>query len=224
MERLIKVDFHCHTIYSNDSLNFVPQLLRCARHRGLDRLVITDHNSLRGALLAKELDPDLVIIGEEIQTTAGEILAAFVQEEIPRGLDPHEAIDRLKSQGAFISLSHPFDSNNRSAWPENILKEIIHLVDAIEVFNARNIDKSANAKAAQYAKTHQLAGTAGSDAHIPFEIGCAAMVLPNFNTADELRKVIRKGRLEGKLSPFWVHFASALARLYKLFSHLPGDR
>ena len=220
----MKVDFHCHTIYSNDSLNFVPQLLRTARRRGLDRLVITDHNSIRGALLAKEIDPDLVIIGEEIQTTGGEILAAFVQEEIPRDLDPHEAIDRLKSQGAFISLSHPFDSNNRSAWPENILNEISHLVDAIEIFNGRNIDKSANAKAAQYAKSHQLAGTAGSDAHIPYEIGRVAMILPPFNTADDLRKVIRKGEPQGVLSPFWVHFGSTLARLYKLFSRQPPDR
>jgi hypothetical protein len=31
-------------------------------------------------------------------------------EEVPPGLTPHEAIRRLRDQGAFISVSHPFDT------------------------------------------------------------------------------------------------------------------
>jgi len=217
MEKWIKVDFHCHTIYSNDSLNSIDQLVRNARLRGLDKLVITDHNSIRGAQEAKNADPDLIIVGEEIKTTGGEILAAYVTEEVPRGLHPLDAVDRLKKQGAFISLSHPFDKNNRTPWPEDMLTEILPFVDAIEIFNARNMDPKANDKAACFAQLHHLPGTVGSDAHIPYEIGCARLVLPPFNTAEELRQVINDGKPQGKLSPYWVHFGSALARLNKLY-------
>jgi predicted metal-dependent phosphoesterase TrpH len=221
LDNWFKVDFHCHTIYSHDSLNFIKRLVHNARLQGLDKLVITDHNCIRGALVAKSLDPDLIIIGEEIMTTGGEILAAYVQDEIPRGLRPFDAIERLKKQGAFISLSHPFDSSNRTPWSEKMLSEILPFIDAIEIFNARNIDKTANHKAAHYAQLHQLSGTVGSDAHLLCEIGCASLILPPFDTPEGLRKVIQKGIPQGKLSSHWVHFGSALARLYKLFHPLP---
>ena len=83
MEKQIKVDFHCHSNYSPDAINQLPQLLKLARERGLDRLVVTDHNRLDGALAAKEMDPELVIMGEEIMTTRGELCASFVKEKIP---------------------------------------------------------------------------------------------------------------------------------------------
>src|SRR5271157_1668521 len=102
MSQFLKVEFHCHTVYSPDSLNFVPDLLKRSREKGIDRLIITEHNSIYGAQLARELDPELVIIGEEILTQKGELLASFVKEKIPAGLTPMEAIERLKVQGAFI--------------------------------------------------------------------------------------------------------------------------
>ena len=103
------VEFHCHTNFSKDSLTEPVDLVKAARRKGIDRLVITDHNSIGGARAAQALDPELVIVGEEILTTRGEILAAFVKEEIPARLSPQETIKRLKDQGAFISVSHPFD-------------------------------------------------------------------------------------------------------------------
>ena len=105
----LSIEFHCHTQYSPDSLSSVKDLLAVCDARGIDRIVITDHNTIQGALAAKEIDPVRVIVGEEIKTTGGELLAAFVQEEIPKGLSPMETIHRLKAQKAFISVSHPFD-------------------------------------------------------------------------------------------------------------------
>jgi hypothetical protein len=64
-----------------------------------------------------------------------------------------------------------------------------------------------------FAREHNLPGTAGSDAHAAFEVGRACLVLPQFEGADELRAVIRHGRIQGRLSPFWVHFVSRYARL-----------
>ena len=79
----IKLEFHCHTHASKDSLTRPADLVSAARRKGIDRVVVTDHNSIAGALEAQTIDPELIIVGEEIMTDRGEILAAFVQEEIP---------------------------------------------------------------------------------------------------------------------------------------------
>jgi predicted metal-dependent phosphoesterase TrpH len=206
MDKLIKVDFHCHTSYSPDSMNKLPQLLTRAKQRGLDRLVITDHNRLDGALAAKEMDPDFVIMGEEILTTCGELLAAYVKEEIPRDLPPLKAIELLRHQGAFISVSHPFDPQR--GWKNEDLMEIVDFVDAVEIFNARCFRNEYNILAVEFAQKHNLGGTVGSDAHTPFEVGRVGLELPVFQDAEELKAVIRSGKVQGKLSAPWVHILS----------------
>ena len=96
---MLRVEFHCHSIASEDSLSRPEDLIRTCRKKGIDRLVITDHNTIAGALAARELAPDLVIVGEEILTEEGEFLAAFVEEEVPPGLPVMEAFE----YGFFVS-------------------------------------------------------------------------------------------------------------------------
>jgi predicted metal-dependent phosphoesterase TrpH len=110
MTSQFSVDFHCHTNASKDSLTYPETAIQVAHQHGLDRLVITDHNTIDGGLAAFARDPDLVVIGEEIMTTRGEILAFYLTSAVPSGLSPQETIKRLRYQGAFISVSHPFDS------------------------------------------------------------------------------------------------------------------
>jgi hypothetical protein len=218
MNPKITLEFHCHTLASKDSLTRPEDLIRAAKKRGLDRLVITDHNSIQGALAAQKLDPELVIVGEEIMTTKGEILAAFVQEEIPAGLSPEETIRRLKEQGAFISVSHPYDTHRKGGWREADLLEIIQQVDAIEIFNSRCMDPRFNHRAELFARRHNLAGTVGSDAHAVFEVGKSVLVLDQFEGPEEMRKVIRQAQVKTKLSPWWVHFVSRYAAIKKKLS------
>lgn len=210
----LKVETHCHTAVSGDSLNDLPVLLKTARARGLDRLVITDHNSIRGALKAKEMAPELVIVGEEVKTDCGEFLAFFVTEEVPKGLPYREALGRLRDQGAFVSVSHPYDLR-RAGWLEPVLAEIAPLVDAIEVFNSRCYEPVFNDQARAFAEKHDLAGTAGSDAHIPWEVGRSTMRVPEFASAEELRRVIREAVLDTRMTGTYIHLASAYARLHK---------
>jgi len=66
-----KVDFHCHTRYSRDSLAEPVKLLEAIRRKGLDKVAITEHNNLRGALALRTLAPDLIMVGEEIRTQRG---------------------------------------------------------------------------------------------------------------------------------------------------------
>ena len=187
---MLALEFHCHTSHSPDSLVSPAALVETCRQRGIDRVVITDHNRISGALEAQQLAPELVIVGEEILTTRGELLCAFVKEEIPSGLPPREAIDRLRTQGAFISVSHPFDRLRKGAWELPDLLEIAPLVDAIETFNARCLLPAFNRRAADFARQHSLAGTSGSDAHTLVELGRALMRLPDFHDADSLRRAI----------------------------------
>jgi len=206
------VDFHCHTLASPDSLVTPEKLVNACRRKRLDRIVVTDHNTISCALVAKEIAPELVIVGEEIMTTHGELLAAFVTEEVPAGLEPKEAIRCLREQGAFISVSHPFDAWRSGAWELDDLLEIVALVDAIETFNSRCMVPDANRQAQVFAQEHGLAGTAGSDAHSRQELGRAVLELPPFENPEGLRAVIGGARIRGRISPFWVHFYSRYAK------------
>jgi predicted metal-dependent phosphoesterase TrpH len=212
------VEFHCHTIYSKDSLTRPKDLVETCRSKGIDRVVVTDHNTITGARACQALDPELVIVGEEIMTTRGEILAAFVSEEIHQGLTPQETIRLLKEQGAFISVSHPFDKRRKGHWQEEHLLEILPQVDAVEVYNSRCWLPRFNEEARQFAEKHNVAGTVGSDAHAAFELGRSLMLLEPFEGPDGLRKVIRAGIPKAKWSPPWIHLISRYAVAYKILA------
>ncbi len=211
MLAVIRVEFHCHTVLSEDCLVPPQRLVQCAARKDIDRLVITDHNTISGALIAREKDPTRVIVGEEIMTTKGELLAAFVSTEVPPGLAPLEAILRLRDQGAFISVSHPFDVHRKGAWLETDLLDILPFVDAIEVYNSRCIEAHHNVEARRFAERHAVAGTVGSDAHTCWELGRSTQVLPEFGSADELRRVIRQATYRTRWSPPWIHLTSRYA-------------
>lgn len=217
-----RVEFHCHTRYSKDCLTTPEALVNACRRRGIDRVVVTDHNTIAGARAAQAIDPDRVIVGEEIMTTRGEILAAYVREEIPAGLTPQETIRRLKDQGAFISVSHPFDRWRSGHWQEADLLEILLEVDAIEVFNSRCMLPRFNEEAGRLAEKHGLAGTVGSDAHAAFELGRSLLLLESFDGPEELRQVIRRATYDVRRSPAWVRLVSRFAVAYKKLKGYTG--
>lgn len=216
---MLRVESHSHTIYSEDSLTKPEQLIEVCREKGIDRIVITDHNTIAGAKQAQQLAPELIIIGEEIMTTEGEILAAFVEQEIPAGLSSYEVIHILREQNAFISVSHPFDQWRSGHWQLADLINIAPLVDAIEIFNARCMLPRFNRRALEFAEKHDLAGTVGSDAHAAFELGKATMILPEFSNADELRLALQRADYETSLSSPFIHFTSRYAVWRKKLSN-----
>ena len=216
MDALWKVDLHSHTLYSKDCLMRTEAHLARARALGLNHIAITEHNRLDGALAAKRLAPDLVIVGEEIKTTHGEIIAYFVTKEVPKGLSPLETIRRLRDQGAFISIPHPLDSLRRSAIGLDEVLKIIDMVDAVEVRNARCVRPADNDAAEALAIAHGKLRTAGSDAHIPFEIGRCGMTMPPFeDNADSFRAALAQSQPYGVVSPFWPHLMSTWAKIRK---------
>jgi predicted metal-dependent phosphoesterase TrpH len=205
-------DFHTHTIYSPDSLTTPGKLIDSARRKGIDRVVVTDHNTIEGALKAAQLAPELIIVGEEIETTEGEILAVYVKDEIEPGLPPMDVIQRLRSQEAFISVSHPFDPTRKGGWRVEALLEIVPHIDAIETFNARVLWPGYNWQAGKFAREHGLSATHGSDAHTAFELGRGALFVPSFHDSASLKENLPNAvspRLTVSLP--WVHLTSRYA-------------
>jgi predicted metal-dependent phosphoesterase TrpH len=209
----LKIDLHLHTCASADSALRPAEVIKIAKKRGLDRICITDHNTIAGALAAQRLDPEFVIVGEEIEVKpGGEILAFFVREEVPPRLSPEETLARLAAQGAVISVSHPFDFR-RHPWPEALLASLVPRLDAVETFNARIYTAKDNERATRFAITHHLAMTAGSDAHTAMEIGAAYLEIPVFTNAAEFRAGLSQATIQGKLSPTWIHLFSMINKI-----------
>ena len=209
------IELHCHTDASKDSLMQPATLLRSCRQRAVGLIAVTDHNTIAGALAVRALAPAMTIVGEEIMTTQGELLAYFVKEEVPRGLTPAETVTRLRAQGAIIAVAHPFDRVRHGAWRESDLAALLPQIDAVEVFNARCLFAADNARAADFARAHGLPGIVGSDAHSPIEVGWAALRGDMENTPAGFLAGLQSCEQVTRLSSPLIHFTSTFARLYK---------
>ena len=221
---LISVELHLHTCGSGDSRVKIDRLLAHCEKIGLDKVAITDHNSIEQAKIAHQMDPDRVIIGEEIETTQGELLGYFLTEWVPPNLSPLETIKRLRDQGAVISVSHPFEKNREPKWTRAELEAIVPHIDAIEVFNARCLTPKPNQQAGAFAKDHNLAGTAGSDAHSMWEVGRAILEMADFEDAAGFKTGLENAKIKAKLSPAYVHLFSRFAFYFsKIRGFSPED-
>ena len=208
-----RIDMHCHTNASGDCGMQPARLLAVAHDRGLHRLCITDHNSVRTGLELAARAPELVVPGIELLTTKGELLAYFVTAEVPARLEPLRAIDLLRAQGAVISVSHPFDHKRGARWSAADLAQILPHVDALETFNARCVTRGMNPLATLAAFDAALPATAGSDAHGYSEVGIAGLLLPDFANANELCTALRSAQIFGRRSSVAAHLASRWAAL-----------
>jgi len=211
----MKVDFHVHTCYSGDSLTSLEAVIGACRKRGLDKVAITDHNTIAGALALREMASDLVIVGEEIKTEVGEIIAYFLKEEVPKGLPVQEAIARVREQGGLVGVPHPLDRLRREAMGLTHLLTVIEQVDLLEAFNARTTFPSDNRRTLDLARERGLLVTAGSDAHTAWEIGHAYVEMPAFNDKDEFLRSLAQGQIVGRLTTPLIHLASTWAKLIK---------
>jgi predicted metal-dependent phosphoesterase TrpH len=215
----LRAEFHLHSCHSHDSMVKIPDLLDTCAKKGINRIAITDHNVISGAFVAKELDPEHVIIGEEIETTAGEILGYYMTALVPGGMSPMKTIEALKKQGALISVAHPFDDHRLAFWKSDTFAEVLGHVDALEVFNARCMNPLFNQKALECAEEKGLLQTVGSDAHSLYELGQANLMLAEFDDAASLRIALQTGEFIGKLSGSWVHLISRYSNAVKALNH-----
>jgi len=168
----IWVDTHCHTIASYDSELPPEGLIQRAEEVGLDAVVITDHDTVEGAHVAARLatDRDLaVIVGCEVSTADGHLLAIGVEDAPSPGEPLSETAERIRSVGGVAVVPHPFQRSRHGA-----SAAAIENVDGIEVYNAHTIVGLRNDQAAQFAATRGYPAFGGSDAHRTSTVGRAA--------------------------------------------------
>ena len=215
-DRRIRIDMHTHSEYSPDSRTPLAEQARAVRAAGLDVVCATDHNVIAGALRLREMAEGFrVIVGEEISTRDGELIGLFLEREIPRDLTGEETIARIREQGGVVVVPHPFSRNRRYHLRREALDRLWPKVDAIEVFNAREAFAGDNRRAAVYAAERDLAGTAGSDAHRPAEVGRAYVEMADFAGRDDFVAALRAGTAQGTLSGTRVHVLTRYDRIRK---------
>ena len=217
---MIRADLHIHTEHSPDSVLPVRAMVRRCRDAGLGLIAVTDHNTIEGALRAREISEIPVIVGQEITTSQGELTGLFLAEPVPRGLPAAETARRIRDQGGLVSVPHPFDVFRRNVIHREALAEVIGLVDIVEGFNARNTLASANSRARRLAESHGLPVTAVSDAHTAFELGRAytELDLDGPPSSEALLRALASAELtERPVTPL-IHAATTVTKIWKRLS------
>jgi predicted metal-dependent phosphoesterase TrpH len=211
------VDFHVHTRGSRDSGMDPMRAIEFARRAGLDAIAVCDHGTvevalaMQAALAAIESD-FLVIAGEEIRTTEGEIIGFFLDETVPQGLSPEVTVQRIVAQGGVVCIPHPFDRFRRSPLSRQALDRIADRIDAVEGLNARNLAHADDSAARGWASSRGMPCIAGSDAHTYSEIGRARTNLPVFDSAVTLLQALPHSAILGGHSNPAVHLVTAVRK------------
>ena len=186
---MVRVDLHVHTSGSFDCKAEPVQVARRCRSLGLGPVFVTDHDTVEGALKMRAQAPEVeVVAGQEITTTRGELIGLFLEETIPAGLEPAEAVKRIRAQGGLVYLEHPYDSFRRRLAEESIV-ELADEFDIVEVWNGRS-SREMNERAEELALTLGVPFGAGSDAHRLEDIGSVHLEMEAFQgPADFLAKL-----------------------------------
>jgi predicted metal-dependent phosphoesterase TrpH len=187
---VVRVDLHLHSRYSHDSSTSLEAIIARCRECGLDRIALTDHNVVEGALKLAEMAPNLAIVGEEAKTREGELIGLFITARIPPYLPAQEAMDLVHEMGGLTYVPHPLD-RSRAHYSESRLVELAARIDIIETYNPW-ADGKANAVAAALAAELGKVTATGSDAHGVVELGRSWMEMEDFDgPADFLDKLAR---------------------------------
>jgi len=169
---IVKLDLHVHSAASPDGRMTLEEIVSAARDAGLSGVAVCDHD----AVLTDAAEfPDVAVIpGCEFSTEYGHLLGLFLNEPIPKLSFP-ATVAAIREQGGLAVLAHPFEHTRDGAR----LTEIVPLLDGVEVWNGRAERKirDANRRAMDFAAAHGLRQFAGSDAHLPEEIGNGAVTL-----------------------------------------------
>src|SRR5579864_5801106 len=106
-----RADLHMHTTVS-DGWPDPIELVDHARRAGLDVIAVTDHDSIDGALRAAEHAARRsrfhVIVGEEVSSRDGHIVALFLERRIRPGMSAAATVHAIHDQGGLAIAAHPF--------------------------------------------------------------------------------------------------------------------
>ncbi len=208
-------DMHFHTKYS-DGFSNIKSLVKSCTKKGIG-VAITDHNEIKGALLASSENINLVP-GIEVRSMENmDLLFYFYKISDLVGfynscIKPYMKrvkyagvsvparilIEKSKEFNSVSSLPHPFAHHHSigKGLQKPYLEQgedkfkVIKDLDAIEVMNG-HLMKVHNLKAVDLAKKYDKCYTAGSDGHIGQDLG-KVLTYSNSNNVEEFLSNILK--------------------------------
>lgn len=227
-----RADLHIHTTASDGAATPQQVLHHAARRGDLNVIAITDHDEIWGALQARELAaqgpyPLEVIVGMEVTTREGHLLALFIEEAIPMFLSLEETVERIHAQGGLCIVPHPmswlaFSVGRRRLLSLRQRRSNSIYFDGLESFNASLGGRVAHRQAlALNGATLSLAEVGGSDAHNLSTVGNALTLFPG-RTAQDFRRALeaKSTTATGRFSPLSEHFQGLPGQLWRgLLAH-----
>jgi predicted metal-dependent phosphoesterase TrpH len=210
-----RADMHIHSLYSDGTASVAEILDHVERRTDLDVIAIADHERIDGALRAIELHAagdysfDLVV-GEEITTRRGHVLALFITERIPALRPLNETLRAVHEQGGIAIAAHPMAPVPLSVGKRSLQQVRDHedeevCFDALELFNPSHAGRMRqSARMELNARELGLPGVGNSDAHVLAGIGTGSTVFPGHSAL-----AYRDAVLAGTVSPEGAHWSAA---------------
>lgn len=190
------IDMHIHEKRnSDDSHQYLEEIVKEAKKIGLDAICITDHESMGLKEFADSYSKEVdfpIFVGAEYLTKEGDILA-FGIDKLPSEmlLTAQEFIDYVNSKGGVTIAAHPYRNNNRGLG-DNLYK--LRGLSGIEVLNG-STSMIGNLQALEACKNLGLTATGASDSH---HIGAIGKYVTRFDspiyTMEDLVSAIKKGQ------------------------------
>ncbi|GAC1384538.1 MAG: CehA/McbA family metallohydrolase [Ktedonobacteraceae bacterium] len=179
--KLGKADLHMHSTYSDGVATLEQILHHVQHHTDLDVIALTDHDVIEGSQRMRDLWSKGnyrfdYIVGEEISTKEGHMLALYIEKRIQPGLSMERSIDLVHEQGGLAIVAHPLNPIFRHSCQREVLDRI-HTgkdvwLDGVETWNASFCGIGANRVAMRL--NRELYGwseVGNSDAHTLGAIG-----------------------------------------------------
>ena len=197
--RLGRADLHIHTLAS-DGTSSVPEILDFVAGRGfLDVIAIADHERIDAAVAAKHMAEDRglpfgVIVGSEITTRGGHLLALFLEQPVPALKSLAWSIEAVHDQGGLAIPAHPLVPYPLCAQGSALRRLLASdnpavRPDTIETFNPTALGKYRHDAVVRFAEEHGLAQVGNSDAHATEAIGTCWTTFPG-RTPEDVRRAI----------------------------------
>jgi predicted metal-dependent phosphoesterase TrpH len=174
-------DVHVHTTCSDGR----PAPEQLAAHLAGSRLAVvavTDHDTIEGALRVEDAlagaGPEIVI-GSEVSSADGHVLALFVGRDVAPGRSAAWTIDAIHDQGGLAVAAHPFSV----VLGVGELAERLPF-DGVELINGSPLMEVPNARSVRRLARRGVALMGGSDAHVTTAVGNVHTVFPGRGAAD----------------------------------------
>jgi predicted metal-dependent phosphoesterase TrpH len=197
-----KADLHIHS-GAGDGVASVTEILEYVEHEtDLDLIAITDHDLIDGALEARGLVAKgnyrfEIIVGMEITTMEGHLLAYDLEKSIRMLLPLARTIQMVHEQGGFCVVPHPTSWLTRSIGYRG-LRRILDddrpdvVLEGLEIVNPTLAGRVIYEKVASLNREQwRLAELGGSDAHSLEFIGSGHTLFPG-RSADDLRRALNE--------------------------------